>query len=482
MTTRSPLLHSHLLLKRLLAQNPSIGPSHHLIYLVGEKTQVRYDTDRELPFRQESNFAWLSGCEIPGSALTVSYEHDGGNEVDVAKVESKLWLPEVDPDEVMWCGLPATPESLASTLNHTSISAGWTPVQLASQLLSSSPVKTYIHHLPFTTPPKQMIARINGPTYTSQYLLPAIHAARRNKTAWEVEQMRKANEITSGAHKRLMEAVGKGEVKDEGEAEAEFVGYCRRKGAKHQAYTPIMAGGSSAGTLHYIANDQLFPSSKPGALLLVDAGAEFNNYAGDVTRCIPIGNGGRFTEECADIYSLVLEMQEEAFKIIGPGTNWEDVQLLMHKVATRGLLKLGIFAKGGFGGSEDELVDKILESGLSNAFFPHGVGHLLGLDVHDVGGLPEGKSKHPLMRYLRLRVPLEEGFVVTVEPGIYFNEFLFAAFKNSEYVNQRTLQKYWYVGGVRIEDNLLITKDGFENLTTAPKTIEEVEKLTAGKA
>ena len=108
---------------------------------------------------------------------------------------------------------------------------------------------------------------------------------------------------------------------------------------------------------------------------------------------------------------------QAAFEIIKPGTDWEQVQLLMHDVLIRRLLKLGLFVAGGVQGDEDAVVKAILESGVSAALYPHGVGHLLGLDVHDVGGLPEGKSTNPLLRYLRLRVLLEEGFVVTVEPG-----------------------------------------------------------------
>ncbi|KAK4705387.1 Xaa-Pro dipeptidase, partial [Phenoliferia sp. Uapishka_3] len=475
-----PLCHSHALIRKLLAQNPKTGPAVHLIYLLGETTQSRHDTDRELPFRQESNFAWLSGCEVPGAAMTVRYEHGGEAEIDPSRVEARLFLPEVNPDEVMWCGLPLTPDALASTLNLTSISTGWTPISLAPPVHPS--LKTYIHTLPWTAQPKGHVARINPPTWSSEYLIKALHEARRTKSPKEIEWMKKANQITSGAHERLMKAVASGEVTDENEAEAEFVGFCRRHGAKHQAYTPIMASGASAGTLHYISNDNPFPTIKPGSLMLVDAGAEYNNYAGDVTRCIPIGNGGKFTKECREIYEVVLQMQEAAFKIIKAGTSYEDVQHLMHNVATRGLLKLGIFVPGSVKGSEDEIIAAIIASGLSTAFYPHGVGHLLGLDVHDVGGLPEGKSKDPLLRYLRLRVPLEAGFVITVEPGIYFNEFLFQAFKNSEFVDAEVHERYKYVGGVRIEDNILITETGFENLTTAPKTVAEVEAITARAA
>lgn len=112
-------------------------------------------------------------------------------------------------------------------------------------------------------------------------------------------------------------------------------------------------------------------------MILVDAGCEIKNYAADITRCCPIGNGGRFTKECADVYSLVLEMQKAAFGIIKPGTDWEKVQLLMHDVLIRGMLDLGLFVDGGV--DREEAVSSILASGLSAAFYPHGVGHLLGL-------------------------------------------------------------------------------------------------------
>lgn len=123
--------------------------------------------------------------------------------------------------------------------------------------------------------------------------------------------MKEANRVTSVAHETLMGAFGKGQVKDENEAEAIFVATCRKMGAKQQAYTPIMASGASAGTLHYIANESAFPAvteDQPGSLILVDAGGQYKNYAGDVTRCIPLGNRGRFTNECREIYEIVLEV------------------------------------------------------------------------------------------------------------------------------------------------------------------------------
>lgn len=352
MASLYPLSHSHQLLQRLLALNKpkSLAPALHFCYLVGGNIEIR-GTDAEQPFRQEANFKWLSGCDVPGSALTIEYEHEGGDQVDPAKVHTRLWLPDVDEAEVrphphsaeregarradptertgaqvMWCGLPPAPEDLAKSLHLTSIQRGWTPQALYPPKPKAD-VPTFLHTMPLVSPPTTIMARINGPKHATEYLEKALHEARRYKTDREVELMAKASEITAGAHKNLMRLVGSGEVADENAAEAEFVSYCRKKGSKHQAYSPILAAGSAAGTLHYIDNDRAFPSEP--TLLLVDAGADYNSYAADVTRCIPIGNGGRFTKECKEIYELVLSMQYAAFERIKPGASYEDIQRLM---------------------------------------------------------------------------------------------------------------------------------------------------------
>lgn len=386
-----------------------------------------------------------------------------------------------------WCGLPPTAKELAKLITHTSIVEGYSATSLYPP---PSPLRTIVHTLPNVPFDKSLISTINGPTHSSVYLLKALHHARRNKTPEELDLMRHAMGITTRAHKDLMRRCGRGETLDEGTAEAGFVKICREGGAREQAYTPIVARGTNAGTLHYIRNGDSFGEER--TVLLVDAGAEYENYASDITRCTPLGNGGKFTKESREIYELVLEMQTFAFGLIKPGGDYEVIQKEMHRIVAEGFLTLGIFK----GGSQEEIV----QSGLTTAFYPHGVGHLLGLDVHDVGGLPEGKSKDPLCKYLRLRVPLEIGFVVTVEPGyvtfllwvgeavantvtesIYFNPFLQAPFLNSQYLDHEVLARYQVVGGIRIEDNLVVTESGFENLSKAiPKTVKEVEEYIAG--
>lgn len=183
---------------------------------------------------------------------------------------------------------------------------------------------------------------------------------------------------------------------------------------------------------------------------------------------------GKFTKESRDIYDIVLKMQNETIEDIKGGVHWDDIHLHAHKVAIDGLLKLGILK-----GDKDE----ILKARTSAAFFPHGLGHYLGLDTHDKGGYPNPSDPDVLFRYLRLRRKLPVGSVVTVEPGVYFCEFIIRPYlkdpKHSKFIDEAVLDKYWDVGGVRIEDNILVTATGYENLTTAIKEANEVEAVMA---
>jgi len=286
------------------------------------------------------------------------------------------------------------------------------------------------------------------------------------------------------------------------------VASCRREGAVHQAYLPIVAASTRAATLHYCCNDREFAWGPLTArdhanhaefahaatgsqqllpqVLLIDAGCEWNNYASDITRTMPVGNGGKFTPEARAIYELVLEMQMVSFKALKPGLHWDAVQLLCHRILVRGFQKLGIFR------AEAEEA-AILASGISATFFPHGVGHSLGLDVHDVpsaskptpnptieGGTVPGHEK--FYEYLRLRLPLEVGMVITVEPGVYFHQYLLTGVRNPKFIDYEVLSRYEPVGGVRIEDVVLITPNGAENLTKVRSDVDWVEEVCSGKS
>jgi len=301
-------------------------------------------------------------------------------------------------------------------------------------------------------------------------------------------------------------------IEKEAEAEAIFVASCRREGSIHQAYLPIVAAATRASTLHYCCNDKEFSwgpvrphdhhnrnefvhgdeRELAPQVLLIDAGCEWTNYASDITRTTPVGNGGKFTPEAKAIYTLVHEMQRLSFEAIRPGLHWDAIQFICHQTLVRGFQKLGIFKSPNSPGSGSwNSEEAIIASGVSAAFFPHGVGHSLGMDVHDVPSaskplvnptIPKGQGTgHPdFYAYLRLRLPLEVGMVVTVEPGIYFSPHLLAPVRGSKHIDLDVLARYESVGGVRIEDVVTITENGYENFTTVRSDVEWLEGVCSG--
>lgn len=230
----------------------------------------------------------------------------------------------------------------------------------------------------------------------------AIEECRVLKDDYEVALTRRANEISTLAHTAVLKKVK--HAKNERELEAVFIERCIANGAREQAYHGIFAAGTAGATLHYVKNNQPLAGKLN---VLVDAGGEVDCYASDITRCFPIN--GKFSKESREIYDIVLEMQEKCTAMLKAGVHWDDVHLQAHKTCIEGLLKLGILQ----GDKED-----ILKSRTSVAFFPHGVGHYLGMDTHDTGGHPDYNTKDTLFKYLRVRLPLPARSIVTVEPGV----------------------------------------------------------------
>ncbi|GJJ14148.1 hypothetical protein Clacol_008408 [Clathrus columnatus] len=502
-----------------------------IILLNGEQTPYRNDTDREMTFRQESNFFYLSNINIPDSHIVLFLNPSGVNK-DI-NPNISLFVPPPDPLLIMWSIPPPAIDGLKTDYKDiASIHPTPTLIPFLSALLKSHP-DAVVHTLPlwpghpFPAQPAELQNLLLGGVneskgvVTQEYLLRSIHLARLIKTPQEIALIRQANAISSRAHEVIMRLLGKGVkhlvfrdlasekagipalpgewlIEKEAEAEAVFVASCRREGAIHQAYRPIVAASTRAATLHYCCNDREFawgPIRQHGNghahdqdILLIDAGSEWDNYASDITRTMPVGNGGKFTSEAREIYTIVLKMQQESLSALKPGIHWDEIQYLCHRILISEFIKLGIFK-----GKEEE----ILQSGVSAAFFPHGVGHSLGLDVHDVPSaskpvgadgkvLPEFESElarktHPsFYSYLRLRRVLEAGMVVTVEPGCYFSSHLLAPIRNSNLIDHTILARYEDVGGVRIEDVVWITSRGCENLTTVGSSVDWVEKVCAG--
>jgi len=304
-------------------------------------------------------------------------------------------------------------------------------------------------------------------TINTIHLRTAIDECRVIKDDHEIAMIRRANHVSGLAHRDVFRAVKT--AKNERELEAIFVARCMREGCRQQAYESILASGTDASTLHYVRNNK---DINAGTLnLLIDAGGEYNCYAADITRTFPIN--GRFTKESKEIYNLVLRMQTECYSVIKAGVLWEDVHARAHKVAIDGLLQLGILHNG--------TASEIFHARTSTKFFPHGLGHMLGMDTHDTGGHANYSDPDPMFRYLRIRGKLPAGAVVTNEPGVYLCRFILEPALKDEthkkYINKEVLERYWQVGGVRIEDDVLVTKEGYENLTDVPKTVEEMEAI-----
>lgn len=231
----------------------------------------------------------------------------------------------------------------------------------------------------------------------------AIEESRVVKDEYEIACIRKANEVSAIAHEAVMRAAKT--AKNERELAAIFVEKCFANGCRNQAYSPIVASGQDAATLHYVHNDK--PITPSHLNLLIDASGEWNCYAADITRTFPIS--GQWSPESADIYRLVHNMQGRCMAKLRAGVSWDDIHIIAHKAAIDGLEELGIL-KG-------DLAD-IEQARTSTLFFPHGLGHYLGMDTHDTGGHANYSDADPMFRYLRVRRPLPAGSVITVEPYV----------------------------------------------------------------
>ena len=269
-----------------------------------------------------------------------------------------------------------------------------------------------------------------------------VHDMRLYKSRSEIKQMRAAAKIAAAAHARAMRACRPGMM--EYEIEAEYLHEFRRHGCE-PAYGSIVGGGDNGCILHYRENNA---ELRDGDLLLIDAGAEYQYYASDITRTFPVN--GRFSEPQKLLYELVLEAQLAAIAEVLPGNHWNAPHDAAVKVLTRGLVKLGLL-KG--------RPAQLIKDGAYRRFYMHRTGHWLGMDVHDVGDYKVGEE---------WRV-LEPGMALTVEPGLYIP------------TGSKGVAKKWQGIGIRIEDDVLVTRDGHEVLSkAAPKTVDEIETLMAG--
>ncbi|XP_036131355.1 xaa-Pro dipeptidase isoform X2 [Molossus molossus] len=295
------------------------------------------------------------------------------------------------------------------------------------------------------------------------------------KTDMELEVLRYTNRISSEAHREVMKAVKVG--MKEYELESLFEHYCySRGGMRHSSYTCICGSGENSAILHYghagAPNDRTI---QDGDMCLFDMGGEYYCFSSDITCSFPAN--GKFTEDQKAVYEAVLRSSRAVMSAMKPGVWWPDLHRLADRVHLEGLARIGILS-----GS----VDAMVQAHLGAVFMPHGLGHFLGIDVHDVGGYPEGVERidEPGLRSLRTARHLEPGMVLTVEPGIYFIDHLLdealADPARACFFNLEVLQRFRGFGGVRIEEDVVVTDSGTELLTCVPRTVEDIEACMAG--
>ncbi|MFA5139672.1 MAG: aminopeptidase P family protein [Elusimicrobiota bacterium] len=421
------------------------------LILLGGGVEIVRNHDNNFLFRQDSNFLYLTGVEEPDFLLLL----------DPKRRQSTLLIPRIDAKHRVWLGHVPGPAECRKLFGVPRVAYSDTLPKLLKgsrkgyrKLYSDKPT-----HKKF----RKLFGRLpNAP----QALLDTLWDLRAVKTPGELALMRKASDISSAAHLAVMKALRPG--MREYEVQAVFEDECLKRGARHLAFPTIAAAGTNGAVLHYRFCQAKF---KPGDLLLLDAGAEVHGYAGDITRTFPAGT--RFTRRQKDVYSVVLEAQKACIDKARAGvTSIELHSLSMTKLA-EGLKSMKIL-KGDTAG--------LVEGGAIRLFYPHGIGHLMGLDVHDGAGGKRRKIPNPKKIPIRFEARLEPGFVITVEPGIYFIRALLCdpeeRSKHRGSVDFSRAETFLDFGGVRIEDDVVIRPHGPPlNLTSVPKEIRDIEAL-----
>ncbi|XP_074521676.1 xaa-Pro dipeptidase [Halichoeres trimaculatus] len=450
-----------------LKAKDGLVPQSVVLLQGGEQTQ-RYCTDTDQLFRQESFFHWAFGVT----------EADCYGAIDVDSGKSILFVPKLPESYATWMGEIYPKEHFKTkyavdevhyTCDIADVLSNMSPAVLLTLRGQNTDSGSICREASF-----EGISRF---TVNNIFLHPVIVECRLIKTDMELEVLRYTNRISSEAHKMVMKHVRPGQK--EYEMESLFQHYCYKKGGmRHTSYTCICGTGHNASVLHYghagAPNDKTITD---GDMCLFDMGGEYYCYSSDITCSFPAN--GKFTADQRAIYEAVLKSSRAVMAAIRPGVKWTDMHRLADRVHLEELVKIGILT-----GS----VDDMLRVHLGSIFMPHGLGHLLGIDVHDVGGYPEGIERidEPGLRSLRMGRLVQERMVLTVEPGIYFiNHLLNQALANpaqSCFINNQVLARFRGFGGVRIEDDIAVTHDGIELLTCVPRTVEEIEAFMAKPA
>ena len=419
----------------------AIGNGVALLFAAPERMR---SNDTEYPYRQDSYFYYLSGFTEPEAVMIL----------DGASRTTTLCCRPKDPDMETWLGFRYGPDLAAQTFGFEAACniSEWQQ-RLQQHLYHADSIYALWQHdgvadaeivslwrkLSADVAYRKIDGNIVTPAHVLGDLYPILDEMRLIKDAHEITLLRTAAQLSAEAHNKAMQAACKGVT--EYQLEAEILYHFMRNNARSPSYNSIVAAGKNACTLHYVQNNAVL---QEGQLVLIDAGAEYGYYAGDITRTFPVN--GQFTGAQKAVYEIVLEANKQAIAAIAPHVLWQEVSDVALNILVQGLVDLKLL----HGNVEDNIATQAYRR-----FYMHGIGHWIGLDVHDVGGrFHQGQARKLL-----------ENMCTTVEPGLYIQA-------------ADDIPPEFHNIGIRIEDNVRVSANAAEVYTTAtPKEIGDIEAL-----
>ncbi|OQX97740.1 MAG: Xaa-Pro aminopeptidase [Bacteroidetes bacterium 4572_128] len=439
-----------------------------ILFLSNQEASLNYKANT-YRYRQDSNFSYFFGLDTPQFNAMIDID-SGLNYISGI-------FPEID--DLIWLGSEEAKKTEVA-VKESAVDKGITPSEFEEIIKQAIIDGRKVHFLPpYRADQYLQLQNLLGlnvsdiDNYVSVELIEAIVKMRSVKTELEISEMEKAANIAYEMHTTAMK------MAKDGVSEQKIVGKMEGIAISNGWGTSFPIILSKDG--QYLHNHFHGNILKNGDLLLVDAGAETNShYASDMTRTFPVS--GKFSVRQKEIYEIVLKANEETIKEVKPGIFFKDLHLMAAKIIVEGLKEVGIM-KGD--------TDEALEKGAHALFFPHGLGHQLGMDVHDMEGLGEKyvgynknvkRSKQFGLAFLRFAKNLKKGYVITIEPGIYFIPLMIDIWKKenkfSEFINYEKVETYKDFGGIRIEDDILVTENSYKILgKKVPKKVEEIEKF-----
>ncbi|XP_003384774.2 PREDICTED: xaa-Pro dipeptidase [Amphimedon queenslandica] len=451
-------------LMKSLSDNPEVPNTGAVLLLEGGKQETRYCSDHEPEFRQESYFHWLFGVT----------EADCFGAVEVSSGRVTLFVPRLPPEYAIWMGEIHPPDYFKQKYCVDRVSF---VDEIPSVLNEMKPTMLMLLNGVNTDSGNTCkeayfdgIGKFKS-VLNNKLLHPMIMECRVIKTPEEIEVLRYVNQVSSKAHCEVMRAVKPGML--EYQLESLFKHHCYSiGGCRHCSYTCICGTGVNSAVLHYghagAPNDRKI---EEGDMCLFDMGGEYYCFTSDITCSFPAN--GKFTPTQKLIYNAVYRASRAVLSAVKPGINWVDMHCLAESAILSALVGMGLL----LGNVED-----MMRVRMGAVFMPHGLGHFMGCDVHDVGGYPEGttRSTEPGLKSLRTVRTLQEGMCLTIEPGCYFIACLLDKAlsdpSQSCFINKDMLETLRGFGGVRIEDDIIVTSSGAELLTDVPRTVQEIEE------